>query len=238
MIPSGQKKKPSNKWLYVFGILLLLSGIALYKREKLMMWYHMNQVKQQEQVQSTKRVSNPWNRQMIDSAITLLKNGDLVVRTGSDVTSYMLRQMNMQDKTYSHCGLVQVEDGYPFVYHSIGGEDNPDEVLRRDSASFFFSPRHNSGFGIMRYPLDAEKLTRLSGIVSGYYRQHKKFDMDFDLGTDDRFYCAEFVYKVINQTMADSNYLKPVTFKGFKFVAVDNLFRNEHASPVWQIEFK
>jgi hypothetical protein len=232
------KKRFSHKWLYLFGILLLVCGIALYNREDLMMRYYMNRMKQQEQAHASKRTSNPRNKQAIDSAITLLRSGDLVVRTGSDVTSYMLRQMNQLDKTYSHCGLVQVENGYPFIYHSIGGEDNPDEILRRDSASFFFSPEHNTGFGIMRYKFGDEELSKLSALVSGYYQQHKKFDMDFDLRTDDRFYCAEFVYKVINQAVADSNYLKTVTFNGFRFVGVDNLFRNEHVSPVWQIEFK
>ena len=238
MMQRVHKKRFTIIGLIVFGIVLGIAAIALYHREELLAWYYVKQMKQQEQVRATARVSNPWNKQMIDSAIKLLKHGDLVVRTGSDVTSYMLRQMNQLDKTYSHCGLVQVENGYPFVYHSIGGEDNPDEILRRDSASFFFSPEHNSCFGIMRYKLGDEELSKLSAIVAGYYRQHKKFDMDFDLRTDDRFYCAEFVYKVINQAVADSNYLQSVTFQGFRFVGVDNLFRNEHVNPVWQIEFK
>ena len=219
-------------------MLLLLLAIVLYNREDLAAMYHYSQARQHEKAMASQRAANPWNRQMIDSAVQLLQYRDLVVRTGSDVTSYMLRQMNQLDKTYSHCGLVQVENGYPFVYHSIGGEDNPDEELRRDSARFFFSPEHNTGFGIMRYKFGQTELSKLSAIVNTYYRQRKKFDMDFDLRTDDRFYCAEFVYKVINQTMADSNYLQSVTFNGFRFVGVDNLFRNEHVNPVWQIEFK
>ena len=71
------------------------------------------------------RDANLQNHHDVDSAISLLQSGDLVMRRGIDVTSFMLSQMNLKDKTYSHCGIVEIEYGYPFVYHSIGGEDNP-----------------------------------------------------------------------------------------------------------------
>src|SRR5690606_33196633 len=65
-----------------------------------------------------------------DSCVQLLRTGDLALRTGNDITSRMFCEFNRIDKTYSHCGMVVVEHGYPFVYHSIGGEDNPDQRLR------------------------------------------------------------------------------------------------------------
>src|SRR3954468_9375414 len=62
------------------------------------------------------RQENPINARNIDSVIHLLRNGDLALRTGADATSVMLRQMNLTNKTYSHCGIVMIENGYPFVY--------------------------------------------------------------------------------------------------------------------------
>src|SRR5690349_1299140 len=70
------------------------------------------------------RLTNPWNRQQVDLAVGRLRTGDLALRTGADATSYLLRQMNLTDKSFSHCGIVLVEQGQPFVYHCIGGEDN------------------------------------------------------------------------------------------------------------------
>src|ERR1700722_15133814 len=99
----------------------------------------------------TQQSSNLYNKQKVDTAVSMLRSGYIVLRTGLGADSYLLSQMNRKDKTYSHCGIVMIENGYPFVYHSIGGEDNPDERLRRDSASFFFSPLHNSGLAIVQY---------------------------------------------------------------------------------------
>jgi hypothetical protein len=188
--------------------------------------------------QGQKRFQNVENQRMVDSAIRLLRTGDLVLRTGADVTSYIFTQFNQTDKTYSHCGLVVVEDGYPFVYHSIGGEDNPNEKLRRDSASFWFSPANNLGFGIARFSFDSSQTAALQGIVYQYFREQRRFDMDFDLSTDDRLYCAEFVYKALNQAVKDSSFIRPVSRLGKTFVAVDNLFLNSHAKLVCQVRYK
>lgn len=185
-----------------------------------------------------KRAASPYNRKMVDSGIHLLRTGDLVLRTGADITSFMFSQMNPREKTYSHCGIVIIEHGYPFIYHSIGGEDNPDQVLKRDSASFWFSPANNLGYGIARYTFDSLQVDALTKTVYRYAREKRKFDMDFDLRTDDRLYCAEFAYKAINQAVKDSGFISPVTLFGYRFVSVDNLFLCTHASLICQVRYK
>lgn len=174
----------------------------------------------------------------VDSSAALLRSGDLVVRTGNDGTSYLLAQLNQKDKTYSHCGIVMVENGYPFIYHSIGGEDNPDEELRRDSAAFWFSPRYNLGFAIARYDLSDEQVKTLGTVVQQYYKQRKKFDMDFNLDSEDRFYCAEFIYRSLISAVNDPLFIQPTVLNGKRFVGVDDLFLTPHASVICQIRFK
>lgn len=184
------------------------------------------------------RAANPQNHRMVDSAINLLRTGDLVVRTGADMTSYMFSQMNQRDKTFSHCGLVIIEDGKPFIYHSIGGEDNPDEELRRDDAHFWFSPANNLGLGVVRLIDDTAKVPVLVSAIHQLHKEKIKFDMQFDLATDDRLYCAEFVYKVVNQSMSDPEYLTPTRFMGYTYVGIDDLFLNRHATLVCSLRFK
>lgn len=181
---------------------------------------------------------NPQNFQQIDSSIQLLKNGDLVLRTGTDAISYMLRQMNQKNRTYSHCGIVLYEHGYPFVYHSIGGEDNPNERLRRDSASFFFSPVHNQRLGIVRYGLSKAAITRLANIIATYYQAGIRFDMDFDMTTDDKLYCAEFVYKAISQATADTAFFSLTELLGKVYVGVDDLYENKHAQLIYDYQYR
>jgi hypothetical protein len=187
---------------------------------------------------SENTASTLFNQHLIDSAISLIRSGDIVLRTGLGADSHMLACMNRKDKTYSHCGIVMVENGYPFVYHCIGGEDNPDERLRRDSAALFFSPLHNKGFAIVSYNYDRLAVTRLMEVVHTYYKQRPRFDLKFDLSTDDRLYCSEFVYKAVNKALNDPGFIKTTAFLGRTFVAIDNLFINDHAHFVWQAQFK
>ena len=185
-----------------------------------------------------KKAADLWNRYAVDTAVSLLRSGYLVVRLGEGAESYMLAQMNRRDKSYSHCGLVMVENGYPFVYHSIGGEDNPDQRLRRDSADFFFSPQHNMRIAIFRYDLAENKVNDLRNIVAAYYKQRPKFDMQFDLATDDKLYCAEFIYKAIDRAAQDTAYIRYSFLLGRSVVGIDDLFLNPHAAFVWQTGFK
>lgn len=185
-----------------------------------------------------KRINNPENIRLVDTANAILKTGDVVLRTGADVTSYMFSQMNHQDKTFSHCGIVIVEHGYPFVYHAIGGEDNPDEALRRDSIKFWLSPDNNLGYGIVRFPFTNTAIQSLTKEVYKFYNEKVRFDMKFDLKTDDRLYCAEFCYKAINHAMNDSQYLKPITVLGYRYIGVDNIYLNNHAKLIWKVRYK
>lgn len=184
------------------------------------------------------RAQNPQNREMVDSSVGLLHTGDLVMRTGNDITSYMLCQLSQKDKTYSHCGLVVVEDGYPYVYHSIGGEDNPDAKLRRDSAHVWFSPAHNLGYGIAQLQIADSNLPAIVSTIQRYHRERRMFDMDFDLSTDDHLYCAEFVYKAMREATGDSSYFVPTRIMGYTFFGIDDLFQSRHANMICQIRFK
>ncbi len=173
-----------------------------------------------------------------DSCIALMRTGDLLLRTGRDMTSRIFREMNQVDKTYSHAGLVVVENGYPFVYHSIGGEDNPDERLRRDSASFFISSVFNTGFGIARYQLSDSAINQLVSSVYQKFEMRPLFDMDFDLSTDDKLYCSEFVYKVMLEVTGDTGYIPRTSLLGHNFVGIDNLFMNPNAILVCELKYK
>src|SRR5450432_816621 len=116
----------------------------------------------------------------------MVMQGDLIMRTGRDFTSEAMRQLSAQDKTYSHCGIASIENDSLFVYHSIGGEWNPDQKLRRDPFEFFCNPLENRGFGIFRYKLSPAENARLIKVAQKFYSKGIRFDMQFDLASDDR----------------------------------------------------
>ena len=153
-----------------------------------------------------------------------IKSGYLVTRTGTDFTSETLRNLNRRDVSYSHCGIASIEHDSVFIYHALGGEFNPDQKIRRDFIVDFADPHNNKGFGIFSYNFTSGITDKLISIVKHYYNDGLMFDMKFDLATDDRMYCAEFVYKCLLQANDNKMDFQHSFIKDFEFIGVDDLF--------------
>jgi hypothetical protein len=166
-----------------------------------------------------------------------VKSGDLILRTGKDYTSELMRRLSQHDKTYSHCGIASIENDTLFVYHALGGEWNPDQKLRRDPFELFCNPYENRGFGIYRYSLNNLQKKNIIKLAHQFYKQGVKFDMQFDLATDNRMYCSEFVYKTIEKATKDSVAISTTTLNHVRFVSVDNLFINPYCHEIKRILF-
>ena len=189
---------------------------------------------------------NQFKLTHVDSAAIVLKNekafasinrikpligqGDMILRTGNDFTSESLRQLSFTDKTFSHCGIASIENDSIFVYHALGGEWNPDEKLRRDPLELFCNPHENRGFGVFSFKFDDEEIKKLDAIVRSWYKKGVMFDMKFDLATNDRLYCAEFVSKAIGAASNGQINFSTSKINSFEFVAVDNLFLNKYCT--------
>ena len=174
----------------------------------------------------------------IEKEKPLIHQGDMILRTGSDFTSESLRQLSLTDRTYSHCGIASIEHDSVFVYHSLGGEWNPDEKLRRDPLELFCNPLENRGFGIFTFNFNDRQRHSLDSVVRSWYKKGVMFDMNFDLATDDRMYCAEFVSKAITTATNKQIIFSTTRINNFEFVAVDNLFLNKYCTEVKRIRFQ
>jgi hypothetical protein len=160
----------------------------------------------------------------IDAAKKTIATGDLILRTGNDFTSESLRSLNQRDKTYSHCGIASIEHDSLFVYHSLGGEWNPDQKIRRDPFEFFAEPYSNRGIGIYRFQLAEADISGLMITVKNLYRMGIMFDMKFDLESNDRMYCAEFVYKCYLMGTNGKLQFGSSHLGKFEFIGIDDLF--------------
>lgn len=175
--------------------------------------------------------------QQITTAQTNIQSGDLITRTGNDITSYSLKQFSRKDNTYSHCGIASIENDIIFVYHAIGGEFNPDQKLKRETFAQFCNPKENEGFGIYRFPISKELWNNLHAIILEYYRAGIKFDMKFDLATDDRMYCAEFVSKAYSKAFQNPHMFSTYHIKKWEYIAVDNLSSYKTCIPITKVVF-
>lgn len=205
----------------------------------MLVWAGKMYMKQQhKQLVLKKTTVAPLIQYSIDTAIAYLRTGDVVLRKGIGTFSNLLAEVNLRDKSYSHCGIAVVENGYPFIYHAIGGEDERRPCIRRDSASRFFSPRTCIGGAIARYSFADSVLGGIKNTIRWYRSRKPVFDTRFSLQTEDSLYCSEFVYRVIAAATADTGYIPISSIPKGRFVGTDDLFLNPHASIVWRVNYK
>jgi hypothetical protein len=180
----------------------------------------------------------PANQQLISEAVPRLQTGDIILRTGADATSHALMLMNQKSRVYSHCGIVCIEDGMPWVYHSTGGEENPDAHLLRETPAQFFDPSFNEGGGAYRYPITIGQQQALNTIAKQWYREGRTFDMEFDLATDTQLYCAEFVYKAFLQSGIPEHRFSKSKTGGFEYIGIDDLYSNRDAKLICSFRYQ
>ena len=234
MAHSGENKNRKLHGSLLIGMLVLF--LVVYNRRPLLNWYDPQPVTITNSPDAL-RASNTWNRVHADSCIRIVKNGDLVLRSGSDAISALFKKANTKDKTYSHAGIVFIENGYPFVYNCIGNADDPEALLKRDSLNSYISPYSNTGYAVYRYKLNNGQLQRLHDVAIRYFKERRRFDPHFDLSTDSLLYCTEFVYKAMIDVTKDKKYFSTTQAASFKFVAVDDLFLRKDTRLVCKIGY-
>jgi hypothetical protein len=194
---------------------------------------------------------------MIEEGQTKLEEGDLVVRLNEDPASRYIKNFNRYDKRYSHAGIVLFENGYPYIFHIVNGEENPGERLRKDSLKQFCSPRFNKAFGIFRYNMKPDEIRRLKDLIHCWYVKGIQFDAAFDLTTDDRMYCSEMVSKALASATNNRILIKATaltTAEAFAFsayshmpflytsklkvIAIDDLYRNPFCHLIKNYDYK
>jgi hypothetical protein len=174
----------------------------------------------------------------IDSAKFLIKDYDIITRTGTDFTSRGLRNLCFTDQSYSHCGIAHYENDTLFIYHAVGGESSPDEALHRDLLEVYASGSDNEGLGIFRFNLpDASVKYRIDSLIKLYYAEKIKFDLQFDLSTDDKMYCAEFVAKVFSRAFKIQNMFATHTIQHKEYLAPDDIYLHKECREVKRFSY-
>ncbi len=177
-----------------------------------------------------KNYDDAYNK--INSLKSLLKNGDVIVRNGTDEVSRAARSFNRKDKTYSHCGIIQIENDTVFVYHALGGSYNPSQKLLRQDLEVFCDPGAVDRIAVFRYYLDSKETHTLTAWLRNRYTAGLLFDMFFNFYTDDKMYCSEFVFKALDNAKGGALLRLLPENTGPVYVSIDDLYLNEEAKEV------
>lgn len=124
-----------------------------------------------------------------------VKTGDLVLRTGRDFSSEQVKDMSKEDKTYSHGGIVVIENDSILVYHVEPDFYYKKDKVRKELIDSFISIDHNSGFGLARFDLSEKETGTFVNYMETQFQNKVAFDMTFDLKTNDKMYCSEMITK-------------------------------------------
>jgi hypothetical protein len=184
---------------------------------------------------SKESISQKWNGAKPDRA--LLHTGDLIFRQGRGAISNALMFFSRRDAKYSHAGIISIEYEKVFVYHAIGGEENVSNKLRKDPLEVFCNPASVHSFGIYRLDLSPQQLQDVDSTAKECFRQGLEFDTKFDLDTDEKMYCTEFVYKAITKITGQRNYLPMSAVSGINYVSCDDLYLNSHSSFIYSYHY-
>jgi hypothetical protein len=122
-----------------------------------------------------------------------VKDGDIICRLGDRFWSQFFKDVSIEDKRYSHMGIIHFSDDIITVIHAEGdtghGRDFVNEVTLED---FMEIAR---AIGIYRINnIDGKEISNLA-----IEYMDIPFDWQFDLSDESRLYCTELLYVILKR---------------------------------------
>ena len=155
----------------------------------------------------------------LQDVVSRVRDGDLIFQESVSGQSKAI-QLATHSK-YSHCGIVFMRDGKPFVFEAVQTvQDTPLEewIARGVNGHFVVRRLKNSGQALT--PEALAKMKKLARTFEG-----KKYDLFFEW-SDDRMYCSELAWKLYQrstgievgrlQKMADFDLSNPLVSAAIK----------------------
>ncbi len=158
--------------------------------------------------------------------INLLENGDIIFRRGYGVDSTVAANFSEGEKRYSHAGIIYKKEDKIYVIHSEDDDEGHNGVFMENLDDFI---DNSPIWAVYRYKvLDKIKVKMIQESLA-FLHKHTKFDNDFDLKDDDKMYCTEFIYKVVNRSAKKEIIHAGKRFMSRTFVTISDLYENSYA---------
>lgn len=185
----------------------------------------------------TEKHQKMWNEAGVD--VSQLKDGDLVLRHSRGFVSDAILTFSTREPEFSHSGVIRKVDGKTYVYHATGGEENVPNDMKRDPIALYCHPASVFKFGIFRYDIPQEEMDAFMAIMDENYNKGVQFDLDFDMTTEESMYCSEMIYKAMEEVRGEEgNFITLSTVGEKPYVAIDDLYLNEHTTELFRYEYK
>ncbi len=142
--------------------------------------------------------------------INLLQDGDIILRHGYGFVSNTIVKTLAEDISVSHAGII-VKDkrGQWQVIHSVSQSLSDYDGVQTVPLNNFIRDSQPGSVIVVRFrdePERSELLPSVSGKAWDYLQQQIPFDYSFDLEDSTRFFCTEFIARVISEVYDESLY--------------------------------
>lgn len=126
-----------------------------------------------------------------------VRAADLLFRRGRGLLTQAVLAVE-SSSAYSHVGVVVVRPAGLFVVHSVPDEPPGDPgSVRAEPLETFTAPERAEALGLYRVQkLAGDTPRRVAALAEGAALRRLPFDPDFDLASQDRVYCTEFVWRI------------------------------------------
>lgn len=159
-----------------------------------------------------------------------LKDGDIILRRGYGVDSTISTNFSQGEKRYSHVGFISQTDKGTFVIHVVEDKEKSLNGLYIESLGDFLDKV--SIWAIYRYNFSQKNSKKLMNYIDDLKKKNITFDIEFNLDDDEKMYCSEFIYKVINRTTEKELIKAGKVFMGKKFVTISDVYENTNSKLV------
>ena len=130
--------------------------------------------------------------------VAMLCNGDIILRKGFGFVSNKIVEILNEPYPLSHCGIVVLDDGAPYVIHSVSSTLSDYDGVQRSSLNSFFADSKPCSIVVVRYlGAQSDGGTLITTEAKRYLQAKVPFDNSFDLADNTKMYCTELVWKIL-----------------------------------------
>ena len=167
-----------------------------------------------------------------ETILSYLNDGDIIFRLGDRVWSDYFKELSLNEKRYSHVGIVRKQNYNVTVIHAEGhafeGKDQVNEVSLNDFLE------HARSIGIYRLrTIEGESISNTALEYMGC-----PFDWQFDMDDDSKLYCSELLYVILRKLDKDTE-IKKIWVKemGKYIIPLDMYTQTEYFEEIYSIDF-
>jgi len=166
-----------------------------------------------------------------DAFYKILKDGDIICRLGDRFWSQIFKDFSIDDKRFSHIGIIRINNDRITVIHAEGTTKPGKDFVKEELLDDFLKIAVTAGI----YRIIDFDGNKISGMAMEYIGV--PFDWKFDMSDASELYCTELLYVILRQLMPtfefNTTYVKEL---GKDIIPIDSISNSEYFSEIYFVK--